>query len=515
MHWLILLLLGTTLYLIVQYRVKQITTAPVWLLWVVLMIPAFLMTIWATIYGPKEEMPRGMLIFSFVSSTLLYIMLVNRNRRQPQPEKPESAATTAPTEALPSAESTRPEIKPSPVRPITPEEESKLQGCFPWSIYYLQNIDYRPQAVLLKGQLRATPELAYDTIKSNVSELFGDRFLLIFQSAGQDHPYFILVPNPQAHRNGIAPPQTFRPGLALTLLLATLFTTCAAGLELAQPDLDSKTLWANPQLLSNGLPYALTLMLILGVHELGHFFTARHYRLQASPPYFIPLPFSFGTFGAFVQINSPMPDRKVLFDVGIAGPFAGLVITLPALIWGLMHSKLLTVAAGSQLLPTEAFDPKSSILFWLISKVVFGNALGLEQSIVMHPVAIAGGLGLVVTALNLMPIGQLDGGHIIHAMIGQRGAIRVGYICRFLVLFLAWIQPIFLLWAIFLFLMPLISQPALNDVSELDNYRDILGLLALALLLLIILPIPLSVANLLALTYPLPQGMALALFSNL
>jgi membrane-associated protease RseP (regulator of RpoE activity) len=504
MHWLILLILGTTLYLIVQYRVKQITTAPVWLLWVVLMIPAFLMIIWATIYGPREEMPKSMLIFSFLSSTILYLVLVNRNRRQPQPEQPENAAQNTSAEASPASEFTQPALNPSPVRPITPEEETKLQGCFPWSIYYLQNIDYRPQAVLLKGQLRATPELAYDTIKSNVSELFGDRFLLIFQSASQDHPYFILVPNPHARSNAIAPAQTFRPGLALALFVATLFTTCAAGLELLQPDLEAKTVWANPQLLSQGLPYALTLMLILGVHELGHFFTARHYRLQASLPYFIPLPFSFGTFGAFVQINSPMPDRKVLFDVGIAGPLTGLVITLPALVWGLMHSKLLTVAAGSQLLPTEAFDPKSSILFWLISKGVFGNALGLEQSIVMHPVAIAGGLGLLVTALNLMPIGQLDGGHIIHAMIGQRGALRVGYICRFLVLLLALIQPIFLFWAIFLFLMPLISQSALNDVSELDNYRDFLGLLSLALLLLIILPIPPSLVQLLTQTNPLP-----------
>lgn len=149
----------------------------------------------------------------------------------------------------------------------------------------------------------------------------------------------------------------------------------------------------------------------------------------------------------------------------------------------------------SSLLNFESLNPRFSCLLAVIAKFAMGSSLGPGQAIDLHPLAVAGYVGLIVTALNLMPVGQLDGGHMIHAMFGQKSAIVVGQLTRILMLILAFIQPDFLLWAILLWLMPVSDQPALNDVTELDNRRDVLGLLSLGLLLLILLPLPGAIAQ--------------------
>ncbi len=133
----------------------------------------------------------------------------------------------------------------------------------------------------------------------------------------------------------------------------------------------------------------------------------------------------------------------------------------------------------------------------LISKLALGSSLTAQSAIDLHPVAVAGFLGLIVTALNLMPVGQLDGGHIVHAIFGQRTAIAIGQMARLLLLLLSFIQTEYFVWAIILLLIPLIDEPALNDVTELDNKRDILGLLSMGLLIVIVLPLPQAIANLL------------------
>jgi membrane-associated protease RseP (regulator of RpoE activity) len=231
-------------------------------------------------------------------------------------------------------------------------------------------------------------------------------------------------------------------------------------------------------------------MTILGVHESGHYFTAIAHRIRTTLPYFIPVPLFLGTFGAFIKIRSPIPNRKALFDIGIAGPLSGLIVTLPILAWGLANSQVVPIPDQPDGLNITALKPQISILLLLFSKIALGSALTVETAIQMHPVAIAGFLGLIVTALNLMPVGQLDGGHIVHAMFGQRTGAIIGQVTRLLVLLLSWVQPDLLPWAILLFFMPVVDEPALNDVSELDSRRDLLGFLALGLLLLIILPAP-------------------------
>ncbi len=282
-------------------------------------------------------------------------------------------------------------------------------------------------------------------------------------------------------------------------MLATLVTTTKVGVEIAGIELTIRQFQSNPSLILQGLPYALALMFILGVHELGHYLMAtRRYKIRSTPPYFIPMPFFLGTFGAFIKMRSPVPNRKALFDVSIAGPLAGFVVTLPLLIWGLAHSEVVSLPEEKTgLLNPDALNPKYSILLALLSKLALGSQLTPQSAIDLHPVAVAACLGLIVTALNLMPVGQLDGGHIVHAMFGQRNAILIGQVARLLLLLLTLVQPGFFLWALILLFIPLMDEPALNDVTELDNQRDVWGLFAMALLVMIILPLPQAIASLL------------------
>ncbi|MBV9388470.1 MAG: site-2 protease family protein [Chroococcidiopsidaceae cyanobacterium CP_BM_ER_R8_30] len=385
-------------------------------------------------------------------------------------------------------------LTPATLRPITQSEETKLRNCFSWSIFYIHNIEYRPQAVVCRGQLRTTPTAAYQKIRENVEAEFGDRFLVSLQEGPSGKPFFALLPNPQAQTGVPSAKETSltRPTLALLLLTFTLITTNAVGLDIA--GVSRKSLELNSATLLQGLPYALALMTILGIHELGHYLTARFYKIRSTLPYFIPVPFFPGTFGAVIQMRSPMPNRKALFDVSIAGPLAGFVVTLPLLLWGLAHSTVVPLTSGSKTLEMNAllssFDPNYSFLLALLSKLMLGSALTATKAIDFHPVALAGFLGLVATALNLMPVGQLDGGHIVHAMFGLRSSVVIGQIARLLLLGLSLVQPGIFLWVLILFFIPIIDQPALNDVSELDNKRDFGGLIALILLVTIILPTP-------------------------
>lgn len=376
------------------------------------------------------------------------------------------------------------------MRPIDAAEEVSLRDCFPWSIFCLRDLEFRPQAVICRGQLRTNPEAAYQAIRENVQRHFGDRFLVIFQNSLSGQPFFAIVPNP-SRESGEIPVKTeslTRPFFALALVLITVFTTTLVGARMA--GVTEQTLQANPSILLQGLPYSLSLITFLGIHESGHYLAARFYKIRTTLPYFIPIPFFLGTFGAFIQMRSPIPNRRALFDISIAGPLAGLVATVPLLIWGLDHSTIVPLSDKSGMLNFDSFSPKFSLLMTLLSKLTLGGALNAETAINLHPVAVAGYLGLIVTAFNLMPVGQFDGGHIVHAMFGQRASMAIGQVARVCMLLLAFLEQGLLLWAIILFLTPLNDEPALNDVSELNDWRDGLGLLAIGLLLIILLPAP-------------------------
>ncbi|NEP01215.1 MAG: site-2 protease family protein [Symploca sp. SIO2E9] len=504
---LLLILLGliTYSYFIVKRNVASITRTPVWLLWLVITTPALIWSGWTLVKGENTP-PLPVLLGSFLVCSLLYWLLLQLGRKQPNSPVSNGTQTESPT---PSPQPKVPETpKESTLRPISKQEETDLRNCFPWGVYYLQHVEYRPQAVLCRGKLRTNPEAAYKTVRENIEAEFGDRFFLVFQESLSGKPFFALVPNPQAkQRANDDDHKATRPMLALGLLLITLFTTTVIGVKVA--GIPAEQLLSNPEVLQQGLPYTLALMAIIGIHELGHYLSAMFYKMRTTLPYFIPSPFFvgafefvpmpslIGTFGAFIQMRSPFPNRKALFDVAIAGPVVGLIVTLPLLMWGLAHSSAVPLSDASGLVNFESINPRFSFLLTVLSKWALGSQLTAGMAIKLHPVAIAGYIGLALTAWNLMPVGHLDGGHVVHAMLGQRNGAMIGQITRVLMLVLALLEPDLLVLAILLLFMPVADEPALNDVSELDNWRDFWGFLVLILLVSIILPAPATITGLL------------------
>jgi len=280
------------------------------------------------------------------------------------------------------------------------------------------------------------------------------------------------------------------------LLALTLLTTTIVGAGLAQGfrynrpvNLDI-SMWfldfpKHPALLLEGLPFSLTLLVILLAHEMGHYLTCLRYGIDASLPYFIPAPTLIGTFGAFIRIRSPIYTKRALFDVGIAGPLAGFVLLLPALAVGVANSKVIHGIAnrGDFIFGTPAI---LRVFEWMIFPGV------PSSDIYLHPVARAAWVGILATALNLLPIGQLDGGHILYSFVGdvhrRLSKIFVGALVLVAVYASVkyedyWTGMPWIVWAVFLSLFAL-RHPVICDISKMDKTRTRLGWLALIIFLL-------------------------------
>ena len=498
--WFIIILALTSylFFFLLKRNLSKVTRTPIWLLWLVLMVPPIIWVSWGIIYRDNKPMPLALAIGPFIICPILYWCLIQWKKIKPEVEQ----SNINPSEND-SQESDRVPINsnaeiPKP-RLINTKEEAALRDCFPWGIYYLQRIDYRPQAILCLGKLRTVPEDAYKIIKDNVEQVFGDRYLVLFQESLRGQPFFALIPNVWQKKSATTSEEDLqpltRPVLAFGLMLVTLLTTTHAGLQFS--DITLEQLESNPSLLLQGLPYSLALITIFGVHEFSHYLAAVRYKISTTLPYFIPVPLLLGTFGAFIQMRSPVPNRKALFDIAIAGPVGGLILTIPIIIWGLSQSTVVPIAPdNTSILNFDALDPRFSLILSVLSKIALGSQLKSGMAIDLHPAAIAGYIGLMLAAFNLMPVGQLDGGHIVHAVFGQRMALVIGQITILLTLALAVVKRDFVIWGLFLLFMPA-GQPALNDVTELNNFRDLFGLLSLVILLIILLPLPATIAGLL------------------
>ena len=176
--------------------------------------------------------------------------------------------------------------------------------------------------------------------------------------------------------------------------------------------------------------------------------------------------------------------------MALVGAFLGLCVCIPMLAWGLTQSEVVELPSEMGLFRFNGMSPRFSIVLALLGKLALGKELVEESAIRLHPVAAAGWVGLIFTAFNLMPIGQLDGGRAVHAVFGRRVGARIGRVARFLLLGFAISQPHLRLWAFLLLLLPALDEPALNDVTELDSSRDLVGLLALVILVLLMMPVP-------------------------
>ena len=308
--------------------------------------------------------------------------------------------------------------------------------------------------------------------------------------------------NPQLTDPGGAPAGFFdrpahrRPRLwlhAVLLLLTVASSTLCGGLYYGWlPSLDPLERLRDPRLLIEGLKFSLPLMAILLAHEMGHFAAARRHGLRATLPYFLPmplpLPFSPGTLGAIIRIKEPIRTRRQLLDIGAWGPIAGFLATLPFLVAG-------TALSGVQeIVPdTQAIYFGEPILFMFAARGLFFSDLAPGQDIMLHPTAWAAWFGLFVTALNMLPFFQLDGGHVSSALFGRHHRAAAWPLLGVLAL-LGVLWPGWLLWAVVLALLGPRHPPVLDEGTPLDRRRVWVGWCALLILVLSFSPRPIWIA---------------------
>ncbi|HOF04698.1 MAG TPA: site-2 protease family protein [Syntrophales bacterium] len=264
----------------------------------------------------------------------------------------------------------------------------------------------------------------------------------------------------------------------LILFLLTLITTLVAGAIQQGVNLlnDPGGIW-------RGIPFSFTLIAILAAHEFGHYFMARRHEVDVTLPYFIPAPSFIGTFGAFIKMKSPLLDRRMLLDIGAAGPVAGLIAALPVIVVGFALSEVRPVTSE------DGLSLGSSLLFSILGWIVHGS-LPRGMDIVLHPIAFSGWIGLLVTCLNLLPVGQLDGGHVAYAVLGrrQRFLARVIFLILIVLGMTSWSG--WLIWAVILYVMGLSHPPVVYEWVPLDRRRRIIGWASMGIFVLTFTPAP-------------------------
>jgi len=362
-----------------------------------------------------------------------------------------------------------------------------------------------------RGQLYGDSTKSYDDLAANLS--FYHITPLFRKEDGKDT--VVLV-------DGIIERRPSNPLINLLLFGLTLFSMIFAGTFFAYTGPAPEDLLGFlVTVLSNmrvGLPFAISLLAILLAHEFGHYLAARYHRTHVSLPYFIPFPLSpFGTMGAFIQLKEPPKNKRILLDIGIAGPIAGLIIAIPVLLYGLSLSHVEPIVMS----PGQSFQIEGNSILYLLSKyIVFGQLLPTPSSyeglhpvifwvryfftgqplpvggfdVIIHPIAWAGWAGLLVTALNLIPAGQLDGGHISYVLFGDRVKIFLPFILIALIL-LGFVWSGWWMWAALIFFLGRFHAEPLDQITPLDPNRRVLAIAGLVIFILVFTPVPLLVTS--------------------
>lgn len=359
------------------------------------------------------------------------------------------------------------------VVPIPADHLKLMQGIFGIDTFFAtETIPYQ-DGVIFNGNLRGEPAIAHTRLSENLQEKLGELYRLFLVENPQDRPVVIILPS----KNDPTPMNLSQKILAVVLLIATIITCWETGGILLGFDL-----FVNPLRYQEPLPIALGILTVLILHEIGHQIAAKRHQVRFSFPFFIPT-WQIGSFGAFNRFESLVPNRNALLDVALAGPATGGIVSFLMLLSGFLLSH-----EGSLFkVPTDFF--KGSLLVGTLAKVVLGSALQKEV-VEIHPLAIIGWLGLIITAINLMPAGQLDGGRIMQAIYGRKTA-RWSTLATFIVLAIAsLVNPIALYWAVVILIIQRQQErPCLNDLSEPDDARAAWGLLALFLMIATLIPL--------------------------
>jgi membrane-associated protease RseP (regulator of RpoE activity) len=261
------------------------------------------------------------------------------------------------------------------------------------------------------------------------------------------------------------------------LLLLTFLTTLMAGT--VQQNVNPFLPITNLLL---GLPFSISIMLILGSHELGHYITARKNKVDATLPYFIPAPHLLGTFGAVIKMKSPIRDKNSLVEIGAAGPIVGFVFSTVIILIGLSLSQVVTVSGDQGIVLGD------SILIKLMTKLYFPD-LPEGKDVMLNPIAFAGWIGYFITALNLLPVGQLDGGHILYALIGEKNRI-IGYVVFGIAVLLSFLWIGWIVWSAIFWVIGFKHPPTLDSISPLSGKHKIIGIIALVIFILTFVPAP-------------------------
>ncbi len=394
----------------------------------------------------------------------------------------------------------------SPVQRAAEQLETTLADLFAVHDTTL-GIPGQPETIRLRGHLLIASDQAYPQIAARVREM--GYTALLRREAEQGLDVLLLMPGvmPQESRSRL----WVNALLFVLTILATLFVGTFWS-DQVPPEADLAWLVTH---LWIGWPFALSLMVILTGHELGHYFAGRYYKVPVSLPYFIPMPVPpLGTMGAFIVMKGQSLNRRQMLTVGAAGPLVGFVLAVPILILGLSLSTVEPMTGPAP--GTMIFLEGNSLLYLLLKLAVFGQILPGSGSpltvlaalsevgaallgtfpidsgydVFIHPVALAGWAGLLVTAFNLLPVGQLDGGHVLYSLVGQRARKLTWPIIGLLLLLGILFWQGWLLWAALIFFFGQSHPDPLDDVTRLDTPRKIVAIVVLLIFVLTFTPLP-------------------------
>lgn len=450
------------------------------------------------------------ILFLLVGSTTIYIILGRQvrtlaqaaiaKRAQTLAAAAKSAASQDPAVADPASidgETTAVDVKPaakppkpqgpsSPIdsnlpliEPMPDADIAKAKEIFGLDTFFATETLPYQNGVIFNGNLRGDAAEVHAQLSMKLADRLGEAYRLFLLENPEGRPVIVVLPS----SNDPKPSTNRQKFLAVALAIATLYTCFETSGFLMGFDLTQ-----SPERFREVLPIALGLISVLVAHEMGHWFIARKYQVQLSWPFFLPT-WQIGSFGALTRFESLLPDRKALFDIAFAGPAAGGLLSLSLLLVGLATSH----SGSSFQMPTPFFE--GSILVGTLAKTLLRESL--QQSVIdVSPYVIVGWIGLIYTALNLMPAGCLDGGRMVQAIYGRNTARNTTIATLVLLVVVSLVNPLALYWAILIvFLQRNLERPSLNELTEPDDTRAGLVLVALFMMITILLPLTPSLAG--------------------